>query len=164
MRDRVVAAACMASLLAALPVWAMGRRVPKDAKEGRMERVHDAEASDVTPNEWRGAFCAQAQPSARIVESPAEWSDLWRAALNQPAPVVDFSRHFALAVFLGSKPTGGFGVEFLDPISDGRELLLRYRVREPAPDGMVTQAFTQPYAVKLYRRTKLRVALAEAKD
>lgn len=125
-----------------------------------MEAAKNATA-DVTPNEWRGAFCGEAKPSARIIESGSEWDRLWQDSVKQPAPEVDFSKYVAAVVFLGSQPTGGYTIEFLGPLSDGVELVLRYRPR--APTGMVIQAFTQPYAIKLYRKTGLKVSLAESK-
>ena len=152
-----------ALLLATLTAtgFAMGRRTPKKTPEDKSMEAAKSAAADVTPNEWRAAFCAEARPSARIIESGAEWDRLWQDSLKQPAPEVDFSKHVAAVVFLGSQPTGGYTVEFLEPLSDGVELLLRYRVR--APTGMVIQAFTQPYAIKLYKKTGLKVSLAEAK-
>lgn len=151
----------VAAALVATTVFAMGRQMKKGPGGTSMNGAKDA-AADVTPNEWRGGFCAEERPSARIIESGAEWDRLWRDSIKQKSPEVDFSKHLAAAVFLGAKPTGGYGVEYLDPLSDGKELVLRYRVR--SPKGMVIQAFTQPYAVKLYRKTGLKVSLAEAKD
>lgn len=151
-----------AGLVAALgaAALAMGRRTPKTVSGGSMEATTNATA-DVTPNEWKGSHSAEAAPSARIIESGAEWDRLWRDAVSQQAPAVNFAKYFAAAVFLGAQPTGGWGVEFIEPLSNGEELVLRYRVRKPT--GMVTQAFTQPYTIKLYKKVELKVSLSEEK-
>ncbi|MBI4347452.1 MAG: protease complex subunit PrcB family protein [Elusimicrobia bacterium] len=151
---RILWGLVLASALVATAV-AMGRKTPKTSPGNE---PMDATA-DVTPSEWRGAYSAENAPSARIVESGAEWDRLWRDSLNQPAPPVNFSQYVAAAVFLGAQPTGGYGVEFLPPLSNAQELALRYRVVKPK--GFVTQAFTQPYAIRLYKKTGQRVSLAE---
>ena len=160
--SRILGAAVLAALIAATAM-AMGRQMKAGPGGKGMESGKNLAAVDVTPNEWRGTFCAEERPSARIIESGAEWDRLWRDAIKQKTPEADFAKVVATAVFLGSKPTGGYGVAFLEPLSDGKEIVLRYRVRSPQ-GGMVIQAFTQPYAVKLYRKTGLKLSLAEVKD
>ena len=157
---RLVWAAALVAASMSLAL-AMGRKTPKTQNGGGpMEATKNATA-DVVPNEWKGSHSAETAPSARLIESGAEWDTLWRDALNQKAPAVNFSKYFAAAVFLGAQPTGGYGVEFSEPLSNGQELLLRYRVN--TPKGMVTQAFTQPYAIKLYKKGGLKASLSEEK-
>ncbi len=158
---RILWAGVLAAVLSTLAL-AMGRKTPKTPTGGgAMEATKNA-AADVTPNEWKGSHSAETAPSARILESGAEWDRLWRDAIGQKAPAVNFSKYFAAAVFLGAQPTGGWGVEFLEPLSNGQELVLRYRVQKPK--GMVTQAFTQPYSIKLYKKSGLKVSLSEDKS
>ncbi|MBI5200508.1 MAG: protease complex subunit PrcB family protein [Elusimicrobia bacterium] len=157
---RILWTGVLAAVLA-VPVLAMGRKTPKTQSGGGPMEATKNFAADVTPNEWRGSHSAETGPSARIVESGAEWDRLWRDAVNQKAPAVNFNKYFAAAVFLGAQPTGGYGVEFIEPLSNGQELVLRYRILRPK--GMVTQAFTQPYAIKLYKKGGLKASLSEDK-
>ena len=127
-----------------------------------MKNAEELEAKDRSPREWSGAFCGMPEPSVHVVAGRKEWEQLWTAAFNsQPVPPVDFDRYFAIAVFLGSQPTGGYGVQFLEPLADAEKALIRYKVRKPGKGQFVIQAFTQPYAVKLYRRTGLKVSASE---
>ncbi|MBI4375495.1 MAG: protease complex subunit PrcB family protein [Elusimicrobia bacterium] len=106
-----------------------------DHKEGRME--------------WQGGFCPVSRPSHRVTSNRKEWLELWKL-LGQDAPAADLKGRVAVAVFLGTKPTGGFSVHFLEPRQKDGVLLIRYRVK--APTGFAIQALTQPYAVRLFSR------------
>lgn len=102
-------------------------------------------------SEWIGGQCGVAAPGARVIADAAAWQALWKEAFSAPAPEVDFGRHVAVAVFAGLKPTGGWAPEFLPPEArDG--LVVPYRVRGPGPGAFVIEAFTQPYAIRLYPR------------
>lgn len=109
-------------------------------------------AVDASPAEWRGSQCAMTEPGARVIADAAAWQALWAAAFGAPAPAVDFSKHLAVAVFAGLKPTGGWSPEFFLPEAARGGVVVPYRVKGPGPGGFVIQAFTQPYAVRLYRR------------
>ena len=97
------------------------------------------------------------------VESAKEWETLWKDAFNREAPSVDFSKHFAAAVFLGLRQTGGYSVEFLEPAARADTAVIRYRTRAPGPGAFVIQAFTTPYAIRLYNKTSAPVAVDEIK-
>ena len=100
-----------------------------------------------------------------MIDSAAKWQDLWANALGQrePPTAVDFGKRLAVAVFLGSVPTGGYGVDFLAPQSAGGTTILSYRIRRPGQGSFVIQAFTQPYAVKLFDKPAGAVELREAR-
>lgn len=140
-----------ARLLAALGLGAclgMGRRPP----EKTMEDPASLAAVDVSPSEWKGHSCGVSAPGARVITDPESWKSLWKDALGQEAPAVDFSRFVAVAAFAGSQRTGGWSAELLPPEAAEGALVVPYRVRGPAPGAFVTMAFTSPYAVRLYRR------------
>ena len=93
-----------------------------------------------------------------------EWEKLWRTGMNHTPPAIDFTKHFAVAVFLGSRPTGGYSIDFLEPLADAQAVLIRYKVLAPSSKSFVIQAFTQPYAIKLFNKTDQKVSLAEMKS
>ena len=46
-----------------------------------------------------------------VARTPAEWQTVWqRHAPGRPAPSVDLAKNMIVAVFLGSRPSGGVGV------------------------------------------------------
>ena len=120
------------------------------------------QAKERIVTQWNGSSSRGSNPSIHLVFKAADWNRLWKDSLAQEAPSVDFTHYFAAAVFLGLKKTGGYGVDFLEPETQKDRLILRYRVRAPAKNKMVTQAFTKPYAIRLYPSTPLKVSIIEA--
>ena len=136
-------------------------RTPAPAKEGKMTDVSDLTVTDVSPSRWSGAYCSSEEPGAVLVKDAQAWAGLWKKDFDKEAPPVDFSKYFAVAVFAGLRNTGGFSVELLAPSASDSEVAIGYRIKSPAPGAFVTMAFTQPFAVQLYRKTALPVKLEE---
>lgn len=107
----------------------------------------------------QGSYCAVSEPGHRVVESAAAWKKIWQE-LGRPAPPADFAKQFAVAVFAGERPSGGWGIVFEEPAAEGQALVVRYRVTPPK--GMATMAFTQPYAVRMFDRRAGLTPRAEA--
>src|SRR5579885_2004157 len=104
----------------------------------------------VMPMEWKGAFCHADSPAALVVERPEQWALVW-SRIGKPAPQVDLDKYFAVALFAGQRPTGGYSFAWEKPVDRGDETVVRYRLREPK--GMVIQAITRPWDVRLFPRT-----------
>ena len=62
------------------------------------------------------------------------------------APSVDFARSKVVTVFLGSRPTGGYGIAIADTKLEGKTLIVGVNIREPGAGSITTQSFTSPYA------------------
>lgn len=145
--NRAQAALIMVLALGAAACGGTGGRRPAPAEETIME--------------WKGAFCPVAQASHRVVKTQEQWRALWRE-IGGEAPRADLDSHMAVAVFLGSRPTGGYGVEFGKPAEGADELVVSYRVKTPG-EMMVIQAFTQPYGVRLFPKTSKPVRVEALK-
>jgi hypothetical protein len=83
-----------------------------------------------------------------VVRTAAEWDALWRSHLptRQPA-AVDFSKEMVVGVFLGSRPTPGYGVTIVSASEEGNVLRVRYRETSPPPDAILAQVITFPYQI-----------------
>ena len=103
---------------------------------------------------FRGTQSRIEEPRAVVIRTAGEWSDLWKAhAPAAPVPIVDFRREMVVAVFLGTRPTGGYSVEIATIESKGNETVVIYRAEEPPRDAMATQALTSPaHLVRLAAR------------
>ena len=94
---------------------------------------------------YRGTQSRIEEPREVTIRSAAEWSALWKDhAPGAPVPAVDFTREMVVGVFLGTRPTGGYAVEITSIDAARSELIVAYRVDEPARDAMVIQALTAP--------------------
>ena len=102
--------------------------------------------------EFEGQYSGWTRAQRVLVRDEASWEQLWARvhtplASPPPLPPVDFSRQVVVGVALGSRPTGGFAVDILGVKRVGDRLIVRLRETQPPPGSMVTEAFTQPYAL-----------------
>jgi hypothetical protein len=110
--------------------------------------------------DFKGQNCPVETPGHRLIESPAAWTALWKD-LGKPAPAQEFAKSFAVAVFAGRKPTGGWSIAFDEPKPEKDALVVRYAVKKPK--GMATMALTAPYAVRTFAKTGRPVRVEERK-
>lgn len=118
-----------------------------------------AEAPPQLLGERSAVQCPLRQPLAArglvAVDSAAQW----QALLERPeaevlgAPVA-WATSRVLVLGLGPQATGGHRVEWLPPPRLGSQGLLTMQARHvaPAPDAMVTQAFTAPCLMLVLQR------------
>lgn len=95
-----------------------------------------------------GAHSTQDEPRLVVVRTPDAWAALWRRhSPARPLPQVDFSKEMVVGVFLGTRPTPGYGV-IIDSVSDENgTLLVRYREKRPPRDAILAQVLTSPFAL-----------------
>jgi len=75
-----------------------------------------------------------------------------------PSPPIDFAREGVLAVYMGQRPTAGYGLALHDPtvaIAGGVGTVV-VRFEEPAPGAMVAQVLTSPCLLLRLPREDLR--------
>jgi protease stability complex PrcB-like protein len=92
------------------------------------------------------------EPSQIAVRSQSEWQKLWRqhtstSTVPAPLPVVDFDKEMVAAVFLGEKPSGGYGVEISSAEVADSSLTVFVKETSPKPGAIVTQAINQPFHI-----------------
>ena len=68
-----------------------------------------------------------------------------RARPPDKLPAVDFATKMVVGVFLGTKPTAGYGVEIVGVKTDGDALVVEYTERPPGRGTMAAQILTQPF-------------------
>jgi hypothetical protein len=94
----------------------------------------------------KGPMSAIDSPRQVTVRSAAEWDALWKQnGANAPLPAVDFSREMVVGVFLGTRPTAGYGVEIVRTIGNSGALIVEYVETAPPRDAFTAQILTAPY-------------------
>jgi hypothetical protein len=94
----------------------------------------------------RGDLSAIEERREVVVRTSAEWAALWKQhSPGQKPPAFDPARSMVVGVFLGSRPSGGFGVEITGVQRDGADLVVTYRESKPDPQMMVIQMVTAPF-------------------
>jgi hypothetical protein len=92
------------------------------------------------------------EPSQIAIRSQTEWQNLWRqhtstSTAPAPLPPVDFEKEIIAAVFLGEKPTGGYGVEISSAEVADSSLTVFVKETSPKPGAILTQAINQPFHI-----------------
>jgi hypothetical protein len=92
------------------------------------------------------------EPRREVIRDEASWARLWgeiQAGVTPrpPLPAVDFERHMLIAVALGTRRSGGFGIKVQGVASRGDTLEVSVLETCPAPGAMVIMALTQPLEV-----------------
>jgi hypothetical protein len=108
--------------------------------------------------EITGQNCGVAEKGHRVVEDEAGWQALWKE-LAKTAPKQDFKKEFAVAVFAGTRASGGHKVLIDEPLAEKDALVVRFAVQKPK--GMATMQMTTPFAVKTFARSGKRPVRVE---
>lgn len=87
-----------------------------------------------------------------LVSDSAALRRLWNRAHGSqlqvpPVPEVEFGRETIVALFMGSKPTGGYALEVEGVALRQGELFIDVTVVEPAEGAITTQAITSPWTM-----------------
>ena len=105
----------------------------------------------------RGGFGGLDEQGDYVIDSEGEWSELLnrtRIRFQEP-PAIDFSRSTVIAVFLGTRSTGGYTIEIKDIAETDDEVTVYVEETSPGPGENVIMAVTQPYhIVKTKKITK----------
>jgi hypothetical protein len=104
-------------------------------------------------------------PQQVVVQDDTAWARIWRAHAGETLPPhVDFSTHTVLAVFLGTRPTGGFDVEITGVRQDGAVTVVEWVERRPAPGQLAAMVLTSPAHVVAVPRITGDVRFEKAGD
>ena len=105
--------------------------------------------ADADPGTYWHGDRSQAYERAYVVaRNPQDWCDLW-TRVGAAAPGSLPGDRMAVAVFLGPRDTGGYGVSIDSARASGGDVVVGYRERVPGPAQAVIQMQTSPYAVRL---------------
>lgn len=95
-------------------------------------------------NVAKGFYGSREEKGNLVIHSEAELtSNIDTAGLLG----IDFAHEMAVAVFSGTKPTGGYSVEITKIIETDTEIVVTAVETSPGADCIVTQAFTSPYSI-----------------
>ena len=108
------------------------------------------------PMEWKGQHGGPIDPVAEVIADESGWTRLW-LQIGQDAPDLDFKKYYAVAVFAGEKPTGGYTIEFVEPARKGADAVVKYKILPPS--GFSTQAIAQPWKVRAFPRVSGKVSV-----
>ncbi len=102
-------------------------------------------------------------PQFVIAANQSQLLNLWNQAYGNrltppPLPDIDFRRETVVAMFMGTKPTGGYGLDVRGVSLDGSELYVDISTIVPKPGAITTQALTSPWVMLRIPRANVSVA------
>lgn len=118
----------------------------------------------------RGDDSGIARSKRVAVRASNTWRTLWREHTvnsytsngEHPAlPAVDFKTEMVVVVFLGCKPTGGFGVAITQVTETSTRVIVSYIKNSPSGGGITTMAITHPFHMVVVRRINKPVIFVE---
>lgn len=99
----------------------------------------------------RGSYSGIEQALTKAVHNQTEWQKLWddhtSTSSGQALPAVDFNKEMVIAIYSGTKATGGHSVSVVKVEDTGKNIVVTYRTTSPRPGGITTQALTQPFVM-----------------
>lgn len=96
-------------------------------------------------------YASVARPSFEaIIREECHWLDFWEKHTDNvwpppPAPSIDFDKYVVIAVVLGNRPSGCYGVEINQISGDGCGRKIHIRERVPCSGELCTLAITNPF-------------------
>ena len=119
----------------------------------------------------QGAMSRVKTPGKAVARTPEEALKLWKQHTGGQAPSeksplqrVDWSKEMVLAVFMGTRPTGGFGIRIRDAREEKGKLVVTYGERLPGREDIVTQALTSPFHIVAVKRSSLPVEWKQTRE
>jgi hypothetical protein len=96
----------------------------------------------------RGTDSQIEEPRQAIARTADEWSKLWSEHGGGAArPAVDFKASMVIAVFAGTRPSAGHGIEITGIEEEKGERVVTWRETRPPPDQMAAQMLTTPFHI-----------------
>jgi hypothetical protein len=81
-----------------------------------------------------------------VITNEKELTTLFQSVGNEQVPKVDFTKNQVVALFLGSKNTGGYSISIDRAEVIGNQIMIYKKIETPK-GGMVTTAFTNPFVI-----------------
>jgi hypothetical protein len=106
--------------------------------------------------QWTGSRSAAFTDMFVTARDRRGWALLWQlAGEDPPGPLPEDA--IGVGVFLGMRPTAGYGVEVVDVRYWPQEVLVVYEEIPPPSDAATGQAITAPYAIAVAPTSEARV-------
>lgn len=110
------------------------------------------------PQQWHGQYATTSEPEVVVATDARLWRNILATAkpTTQEFPPFDPAHKVGIGIFLGRRPTGGYGVEIVSmgPRKDKFVIV----IDEIKPGGsIVTQALTSPWTILLIDKPDLAV-------
>tara|TARA_R110000824_G_scaffold401771_1_gene615913 strand:+ start:565919 stop:566458 length:540 start_codon:yes stop_codon:yes gene_type:complete len=156
MRDLlIIISMCVAAV--AVGTWLYFYVPSTDLRPTETSEIEEVQAQEASSEAVPVSFMELAQGSSATeytarknyaIYSVDEFARVWKkAGRTDDVPSVDFSTQYVIAVFAGTKGTGGHTIEVSAVTDTAGARSVALRLSEPGASCVVTQAQTSPYQI-----------------
>lgn len=85
------------------------------------------------------------EPTNLIIRTQDGLESLYKSVGRDEVPKVDFTKSQVIALFLGTKNTGGYSISVDKVVEENGKLVIYKKVE--SPKGMATMALTNPFVI-----------------
>lgn len=111
---------------------------------------------------WHGDQAFADGERQMTASDEAAWNQMWLLTNEGTAPRALGQGEVAVGIFLGPRPTAGYGVELTGRAESDRQFLVRWRALAPTADSMVATVLTSPWAIGIFAADGRSVSLQAA--
>lgn len=107
--------------------------------------------------QWQGAAGGRDEAATLVIKDHHAWIDLWAELRREPPqPTLDKSQ-MAVAIFSGTKSTGGHAVSVRSAHVESGRFLVEYLETGPGRGQIATQVLTHPWVIAILPASTLPV-------
>jgi len=122
---------------------------------------NDGTQAVASTDEWRGNYGGPDTEGWATATNQAEWVTLWAALGVEPSGALGDGL-VGIAVFLGLRNTGGFGITIDSQTNEDGTYVVQYSEVAPGPEAIVTMALTAPYVIWTIVDPGLRIVVEKS--
>lgn len=111
-----------------------------------------SDKSDLCTNLFSAEYNGEEEETNLVITTQEELKSLYQSVGRDDIPTIDFSKSQVIALFLGTKNSGGYSVS-VDKVEEENGKLVIYK-RVESPKGMATMALTNPFVIAEIHSTK----------
>jgi len=130
----------------------IGAVLNADEKKSKDEKEEQTQTMPTIAYEvlLEGTFSGIREPLQKVISTNEEWEDLWKKHVSvivpqPPVPEIDFENTVVAAIFAGEKNKSGYQVRLKEVVSQGKDVILRYKMVEPPENSFTLSVITQPF-------------------
>ncbi|MDD3004073.1 protease complex subunit PrcB family protein [Flavobacterium sp.] len=82
-----------------------------------------------------------------VITNQKSLEELYMSVNNEEVPTIDFSKNQVVALFLGTKNTGGHAIAIDRVEAKEGKIIVYKKIQKPDRDAMVTLALTNPFVI-----------------
>jgi hypothetical protein len=99
--------------------------------------------------EWRGLSSAVDKHATAVARTQKDWLQLWALTGMKPPRELDVGEEVAIAIFLGTRRTGGYQPQIIRIADNDGGRTVEWRELEPPQGAAVVQVITNPWLIKV---------------